>query len=81
MQSSYGLGMAVLTMATMPKLLEALSGLSDPQLNTSFLIYAIGFLLNWLFVFILWHYYWGIEAKYGNLSKNQTKSKDEQTIV
>uniref|UniRef100_A0A915E7W8 Uncharacterized protein n=1 Tax=Ditylenchus dipsaci TaxID=166011 RepID=A0A915E7W8_9BILA len=64
LQSSYVLGMSILTMATLPKLLEALGGLSDQQLNTAFCIYTIAFCLNWMFTFVLWHYYWGIEAKY-----------------
>lgn len=80
MQSSYVLGMAILTMATIPKLLEALGGWKDSQLNTTFLIYTIGFSLNWLFVFILWHYYWGIEAKYGNLKKKNQANNEQQIM-
>ncbi|KAI1715478.1 hypothetical protein DdX_07795 [Ditylenchus destructor] len=74
MQSSYVLGMSILTMATMPKLLEAFSGFVDHQLGTAFIIYAAGFSLNWLFTFILWHYYWGIEAKYSNNTSGIEKS-------
>lgn len=63
MQSSYALGLAVLTMATAPKMLEALSGKVDMEFGTSFIIYLMGFICNWLFTFILWHHYWYIEGK------------------
>uniref|UniRef100_A0A1I8AGT1 TLC domain-containing protein n=1 Tax=Steinernema glaseri TaxID=37863 RepID=A0A1I8AGT1_9BILA len=64
MQSSYALGMAVLTMATAPKLLEALSGTVDRELGIAFSSFMAGLSANWLFTFILWHYYWGMESKY-----------------
>ncbi|VDN43995.1 unnamed protein product [Gongylonema pulchrum] len=63
MQSSYALGLAVLTMATAPKMLEALSGTVDTEFGTAFTIYLIGFVCNWLFTFVLWHHYWYIEEK------------------
>lgn len=78
MQSCYVLGMAILTMATTPKLLEALGGLSDPQLNLSVLIFGLGLCINWLFAFVLWHYYWGAEeakAFKKKLIKNDIKRK------
>uniref|UniRef100_A0AC35EVL1 Uncharacterized protein n=1 Tax=Panagrolaimus sp. PS1159 TaxID=55785 RepID=A0AC35EVL1_9BILA len=64
MQSSYVLGMAILTMATAPKLLEALSGHVDQELGIATFVYVTGVSLNWLFTFVLWHYYWGMEQKY-----------------
>ncbi|VDN01258.1 unnamed protein product [Thelazia callipaeda] len=63
MQSSYTLGLAVLTMATAPKMLDALGGKVDAAFGTAFIIYIIGFMYNWLFTFILWHHYWYIEKK------------------
>ncbi|CAJ0937101.1 unnamed protein product, partial [Mesorhabditis belari] len=63
MQSSYSLGMSILTMATAPKILEALSGIVDVQLATSFTFYIGGFCLNWLFTFVLWHHYWHVEHR------------------
>uniref|UniRef100_A0A0R3S3I7 G_PROTEIN_RECEP_F1_2 domain-containing protein n=1 Tax=Elaeophora elaphi TaxID=1147741 RepID=A0A0R3S3I7_9BILA len=63
MQSSYALGLAVLTMATAPKMLDALSGKVDTEFGTAFTVYLIGFISNWLFTFILWHHYWYIEEK------------------
>jgi len=54
MQSSYVLGMSILTMATTPKILEALGGVVDRELGTAFVIFVLGFLLNWLFAFVLW---------------------------
>lgn len=81
MQSSYVLGMAILTMATTPKLLEALSGLADPQLNLAVLIYGLGFFINWLFAFVLWHYYWGAEAAKAFRKKLKlTEQKRQESI-
>lgn len=95
MQSTYVLGMAILTMATAPKLLEALGGKLDQDTSIAFgkpladqflnillkqgLIlgaYFGGFILNWLFTFVLWHYYWGVEGKYGvgTVKKSQSGS-------
>jgi hypothetical protein len=61
MQSAYALGMSVLTMATAPKVLEAFGGAVDAHLWWAFVIYAGGFLLNWLFTFVLWHHFWYME--------------------
>lgn len=63
MQSAFVLGMAILTMATAPKMLEALSGRVDSHLSTAFCIYVTGVLMNWMFTLILWHHYWGVEAE------------------
>ncbi|VBB27337.1 unnamed protein product [Acanthocheilonema viteae] len=40
MQSSYALGLAVLTMATAPKMLDALSGKIDTEFGTAFTVYG-----------------------------------------
>lgn len=64
LQSSYSLGLSVLTMATAPKLLEALGGRVDLPLALMFGAYVFGFLFNWVFTFILWHYYWHLERLY-----------------
>jgi len=61
MQSSFCLGMTVLSMAIAPKVLEAFGAVVDSSLLSSFLIYATGFLSNWVFTFILWHHFWFIE--------------------
>ncbi|OZC09150.1 hypothetical protein X798_03897 [Onchocerca flexuosa] len=63
MQSSYALGLAILTMATSPKILEALGGQVDTEFGAAFTVYLMGFTFNWLFTFILWHYYWYVEQK------------------
>ncbi|KAK6111227.1 putative integral membrane protein [Brugia pahangi] len=63
MQSSYALGLAVLTMATAPKMLDALSGKVDTEFGTAFTVYLMGFTSNWLFTFVLWHHYWYVEEK------------------
>ncbi|EFO86321.1 hypothetical protein CRE_01584 [Caenorhabditis remanei] len=63
MQSSYTLGLSVLTMATAPKILEALGGIIDFELALIFSVYSMGFAMNWLFTFVLWHYYWHRERK------------------
>ncbi|CAD5225654.1 unnamed protein product [Bursaphelenchus xylophilus] len=63
MQSSYVLGMAILTMAIAPKMLEALTREVDQELGIALVSYCTGVSMNWLFTFILWHYYWGMEKK------------------
>jgi len=47
MQSSFVLGMAILSMATTPKILEAISTRVDSHLTTLLSIYVCGVLLNW----------------------------------
>ncbi|UMM16469.1 hypothetical protein L5515_013467 [Caenorhabditis briggsae] len=47
MQSSYTLGLSVLTMATAPKILEALGGVIDFELALIFSVYSMGFAMNW----------------------------------
>uniref|UniRef100_A0A8R1XXV8 Uncharacterized protein n=2 Tax=Onchocerca TaxID=6281 RepID=A0A8R1XXV8_ONCVO len=63
MQSSYVLGLAILTMATIPKILEALGGQVDTEFGAAFVIYLMGLTFNWFFTFVLWHYYWYVEEK------------------
>ncbi|CAJ0574572.1 unnamed protein product, partial [Mesorhabditis spiculigera] len=63
MQSSYSLGMSVLTMATAPKILEALGGAVSINLWIPFLLFIGGFCVNWLFTFVLWHHYWHVEHR------------------
>ncbi|KAK6748425.1 hypothetical protein RB195_001199 [Necator americanus] len=57
-------GLSVLTMATAPKLLEALGGRVDLNLALMFSAYIFGFCFNWIFTFILWHHYWHLERRY-----------------
>ncbi|GMT23382.1 hypothetical protein PFISCL1PPCAC_14679, partial [Pristionchus fissidentatus] len=63
-QSSYSLGLSVLTMATAPKLLDALSGIVETDLAARFILYFSGFSFNWIFTFVLWHHYWFLEKKW-----------------
>ena len=63
MQSAYALGLGVLTMAIAPRILEAFGGKVDASLSFQFAIYATGFAFNWLFTFVLWHYYWYMEKQ------------------
>ncbi|KAL3070577.1 hypothetical protein niasHT_032367 [Heterodera trifolii] len=73
MQSTYVLGMAILTMATTPKMLEALSRSVDNALGIAFCIYIGGVLLNWMFTLVLWHHYWAEEANLAqNIRENET---------
>ncbi|VDM63963.1 unnamed protein product [Angiostrongylus costaricensis] len=60
-QSSYSLGLSVLTMATLPKFLEAVGGRVDVELTLMLSAYSFGFTFNWMFTFILWHHYWHLE--------------------
>ena len=62
-ESSYALGMAILTMATAPKLLEAIGSRADQDFYFRLSIFLTGMLCNWLFTFALWHYYWFIEDR------------------
>lgn len=63
MQSSYALGLAILSMAIAPKLMDAFSGKVNVGLIYSFGIFVTGFILNWFFTLVLWHFYWYIESK------------------
>ncbi|WKY07120.1 hypothetical protein Q1695_006937 [Nippostrongylus brasiliensis] len=74
LQSSYSLGLSVLTMATAPKLLEALGGRVDLNLAVMFSIYIFGFLFNWIFTFILWHHYWHLEQLYSPTELKRSRS-------
>uniref|UniRef100_A0A0K0FBH2 Uncharacterized protein n=1 Tax=Strongyloides venezuelensis TaxID=75913 RepID=A0A0K0FBH2_STRVS len=75
MESSYALGMSILTMATAPKILEALGGIVDKELALLLLYYLLGFILNWFFTLVMWHYYWHIEMKYSPPPPIQTRPK------
>ncbi|CAI4228102.1 unnamed protein product [Auanema sp. JU1783] len=72
MQSSYSLGLSVLTMAIAPKMLEAMGGRVDVELAIQMGVYIFGFTFNWIFTFILWHYYWHLERLYLPLSSTTT---------
>ncbi|KAL6739876.1 hypothetical protein Aduo_013275 [Ancylostoma duodenale] len=74
LQSSYSLGLSVLTMATAPKLLEALGGRVDLPLALMFSAYLFGFFFNWIFTFILWHHYWHLERLYAPPSIKRGRS-------
>lgn len=63
MQSAYVLGMAILSMAIAPKMLEAMTKDVDRELGIALSSYTIGVTFNWLFALILWHYYWGMEMR------------------
>ncbi|KAI6174418.1 hypothetical protein M3Y98_01187900 [Aphelenchoides besseyi] len=67
MQSTYVLGMAILSMAIAPKMLDALTGVVDHELSIAIGAYCVGVSFNWLFTFILWHYYWGVELRQDQL--------------
>lgn len=75
MESSYALGMSILTMATAPKILEALGGAVDKELALLLLYYLIGFISNWFFTLVMWHYYWHIEMTYSPPPPIQTRPK------
>lgn len=62
-QSSYALGLAVLTMATAPKLLEAIGGKVTEALFKRLCIFFGGILVNWLFTLTLWHHYWFVDDR------------------
>uniref|UniRef100_A0A914WI47 Uncharacterized protein n=1 Tax=Plectus sambesii TaxID=2011161 RepID=A0A914WI47_9BILA len=62
-QSSYALGLAVLTMATAPKLLEAIGGKVTEALFLRLSIFIGGILVNWLFTLTLWHHYWFVDDR------------------
>uniref|UniRef100_A0AC35U3K7 G_PROTEIN_RECEP_F1_2 domain-containing protein n=1 Tax=Rhabditophanes sp. KR3021 TaxID=114890 RepID=A0AC35U3K7_9BILA len=64
MESSYALGMSILTMATAPKILEAMGSKANNDLAMAMVIYVTGFILNWMFTLVMWHYYWHIESIY-----------------
>uniref|UniRef100_A0A914NI86 Uncharacterized protein n=1 Tax=Meloidogyne incognita TaxID=6306 RepID=A0A914NI86_MELIC len=70
MQSSFVLGMAILSMATTPKILEAISTRVDSHLTTLLSIYVCGVLLNWMFTLVLWHHYWDMEKVVRALEEN-----------
>ncbi|EFO15849.1 hypothetical protein LOAG_12661 [Loa loa] len=74
MQSSYALGLAVLTMATAPKMLDAMSGKVDTEFGAAFAVYLMGFISNWLFTFVLWHHYWYIEEKLKTISSKRVSA-------
>ena len=78
MQSAFVLGMAILTMATTPKMLEALSGQVDGHLGTSLAIYVTGVLLNWLFTLVLWHHFWAEEADIEGRNREQQQRQEER---
>ena len=63
MQSAYVLGLAILTMAVAPKLIDAVATSLDESLAAEVAAYLGGVSLNWLFAIVLWHYYWGLEDR------------------
>ena len=79
MQSSFVLGMAILSMATTPKMLEALSTRIDSHLTTLLSIYVSGVLFNWMFTLVLWHHYWAQEALVRSIEENSGIIPEQRT--
>lgn len=80
MQSAYVLGMAILSMAIAPKMLEALTQEVDRELGIALSAYTAGVSLNWLFTFVLWHYYWGMEKRQAELCQRAALSVTPSTL-
>ncbi|VIO92025.1 Uncharacterized protein BM_BM4798 [Brugia malayi] len=63
-QNAYCFGLVILTIATSDKLLTSLLHPANGHLILLIVIFFIGTSANYLFDYILWHYYWYQETEY-----------------
>lgn len=71
-QSVYSLGLIVLTIATLPKLLNAFVSKLNARFIKLISIFWCGMITTWFFTFTVWHYYWYLD-RIENESKARLK--------
>jgi hypothetical protein len=63
-QNSYCFGLMILTIATADKFLVSLLQPLNGHVNLRILVFFVGTLTNHFLNYVLWHYYWHIEADF-----------------
>lgn len=72
-QSVYSLGLIILTIATLPKLLNAFVARFTARFIKLISIFFSGMILTWFYTFTVWHYYWYLDRV-----ENETKTRLKQ---
>ncbi|KRX52203.1 hypothetical protein T09_3089 [Trichinella sp. T9] len=73
MQSTYSIGLLILTLSALPKLLRYVFVNIDRTVILLLTIFSSGILINFIFTYILWHYFWFSEA---TLAQSCTKNRE-----
>ncbi|KRZ80631.1 hypothetical protein T10_5576, partial [Trichinella papuae] len=74
MQSTYSIGLLILTLSALPKLLRYVFVNIDRTVILLLTIFSSGVLINFIFTYILWHYFWFSEATLAqSCSKNHER--------
>ncbi|OUC49626.1 zinc finger, C3HC4 type [Trichinella nativa] len=81
MQSTYSIGLLILTLSALPKLLRYVFVNIDRTVILLLTIFSSGILINFIFTYILWHYFWFSEATLAqsctkNLNTNNVNTSD-----
>lgn len=71
MQNIYCIGVTILTIATIGKLIIAVVNDLSGRLVWLALIYLFGAAMNWFLNYVLWHFYWYLEAAEKQRRNNQ----------
>lgn len=61
-QSIYAIGLLILTISSLPKFLPSIFDQLGRDSLFAMLIYLLGASMNFFFTYVLWHYYWFLEA-------------------
>lgn len=65
-QSLYAIGLLILSISSLPKFLSSMFDHLEQELWLSMILYLIGAGTNFFLTYILWHYYWHLEANEKN---------------
>jgi hypothetical protein len=69
MQSIYGIGLLILSLAALPRVLPTFMGDIGNAPIGAILVYVFGAAMNYMLLYWYWHWYWFIESEYESATK------------
>uniref|UniRef100_A0A914YLX0 Uncharacterized protein n=1 Tax=Panagrolaimus superbus TaxID=310955 RepID=A0A914YLX0_9BILA len=69
MQSIYGIGLLILSLAALPRILPTFMGDIGNAPIGAILVYVFGAAMNYMLLYWYWHWYWFIESEYESATK------------
>uniref|UniRef100_A0A914X6P8 Uncharacterized protein n=1 Tax=Plectus sambesii TaxID=2011161 RepID=A0A914X6P8_9BILA len=80
-QSAYGVGLLILSLAALPRVLPAFMGDWNAIQFFPILVYSIGAGMNFLLLYVYWHWYWHVEAQYKARFPSRTPQPTRRPIT
>uniref|UniRef100_A0A7E4UYY9 Uncharacterized protein n=1 Tax=Panagrellus redivivus TaxID=6233 RepID=A0A7E4UYY9_PANRE len=80
-QSAYGIGLLILSLAALPRILPTFMGDLKNAPIYAILFYLVGASLNYVLLYVYYHWYWHVEAEYYSAKKLTTNKTEDEEIV